>query len=61
MKVELGHLSYAENASVISYKNSDSNFQWKGDIRNCSCYRAIKLIEHRMKVVERELKNGFLE
>ena len=28
------------------------NFKRKGDIRNCSCYRAVKLIEHGMKVVE---------
>ena len=25
----------------------------KGDIRNCSCHRAVKLLEHGMKVVER--------
>ena len=25
----------------------------KGQIRNCSCYRAVKLPEHGMKVVER--------
>ena len=25
----------------------------KGDIRNCSCYGAVKLLEHGMKVVER--------
>ena len=28
-------------------------FKGKGDIRNCSCYRAVKLLEHDMKVVER--------
>ena len=28
----------------------------KGDIRNCSCYRAVKLLEHGMKVVERVLE-----
>ena len=28
-------------------------FKGKGDIENCSCYRAVKLLEHRMKVVER--------
>ena len=28
-------------------------FKGKGDIRNCSCYRAVKLLEHGMKVVER--------
>ena len=34
----------------------------KGDIRNCSCYRAVKLLEHGMKVVERVLeKKGFVE
>ena len=31
-------------------------FNGKGDIRNCSCYRAVKLLEHEMKVVERVLK-----
>ena len=30
-------------------------FKGKGDIRNCSCYRAVKLLEHGMKVVERVL------
>ena len=28
-------------------------FKGKGDIRSCSCYRAVKLHEHGMKVVER--------
>ena len=28
-------------------------FKWKGDIRNCSCYRAVKLLDHGMKVVDR--------
>ena len=27
-------------------------FTGKGDIRNCSCYRAVKIIEHRMNMVE---------
>ena len=31
-------------------------FKGKGDIRNCSCYRAVKLLEHSMKVVERVLE-----
>ena len=26
---------------------------YKGDIRNCSCHRAVKLLEHGMMVVER--------
>ena len=30
-------------------------FKGKGDIRNCSCHRAVKLLEHGMKVVERVL------
>ena len=30
----------------------------KGDIRNCSCYRAVKLLKHGMKVVERVLVRG---
>ena len=33
-------------------------FKWKGDIRNCSCYGGVKLLEHRMKVVERVLEKG---
>ena len=28
-------------------------FKGKGDIRNCSCYRAVKLLEHGMKVVKK--------
>ena len=31
-------------------------FEGKGDIRKCSCYRAVKLLEHGMKVVERVLE-----
>ena len=27
-------------------------FKGKGDIMNCSCYGAVKLLEHGMKVVE---------
>ena len=34
---------------------SRSNLQRKGDIRNCSCHRAVKFVEHGMKVVERRL------
>ena len=30
-----------------------SIFKGMGDIRNCSCYGAVKLLEHDMKVVER--------
>ena len=30
-------------------------FKGRGNIRNCSCYRAVKLLEHGMKVVERAL------
>ena len=36
-------------------------FKGKGDIRNCSCYEAVKFLEHGMKVVERVLENGFVE
>ena len=32
-------------------------FHGKGDIQNCSCYRAVKLLEHGMKVVKRVLEN----
>ena len=31
-------------------------FKENGDIRKCDCYRAVKLLEHGMKVVERVLK-----
>ena len=31
-------------------------FKEKGDTRNRSCYRAVKLLEHCMKVVERVLE-----
>ena len=31
-------------------------FMGKSDTRNCSCYRAVKLLEHGMKVVERVLE-----
>ena len=31
-------------------------FNGKGDIRNCSCYRVVKLVQHGMKVVERVLE-----
>ena len=34
----------------------DPMLKGKGDIRNCSCYRDIKLLEHGMKVVERVLE-----
>ena len=36
-------------------------FKEKGDIRNCSCHRAVKPLEHGMEVVERVLKEGFVE
>ena len=34
-------------------------FNGKGDIRNCSCYRAVKLLENGMTVVERALEKEF--
>ena len=36
-----------------------SIFKGKVDIRNSSCYRAVKLLEHDMKVVERVLEKMF--
>ena len=36
-------------------------FNGNGDIRNCSCYGAVKLPEHGMKVVERVLQKGFVK
>ena len=35
-------------------------FKGKGDIRKCSCYRAVKLHEHEMNVEERVLEKGFV-
>ena len=34
----------------------DSTFKGKGDIRNCNYHRAVKLIEHGIKVVEKVLE-----
>ena len=34
-------------------------FMGNGDIRNCSCYQAVKLLEHDVKVVERVLEKRF--
>ena len=34
-------------------------FVGKGNIRNCCCYGAVKLLEHRMKVVERVIEKRF--
>ena len=31
-------------------------FKDKGDIRNCSCYRDVNLLEHEMKVVKMVLE-----
>ena len=31
-------------------------FKGKGDIRNCCCYRAVKFLEHDMKVMKRVLE-----
>ena len=36
-------------------------FKGNGDIRNCSCYCAVELLEHGMKVVERVLKKVLVE
>ena len=36
-------------------------FKGNCDIRNCSRYRAVKLLEHGMKVVERVLEKGWIE
>ena len=33
----------------------------KGDIKNSSYYRAVKLLAHGMYVVDRVLEKGFLE
>ena len=44
------------NAHWTGSTNSGSNLQGEGDIRNCSCYWAVKFLEHGMKVVERVLE-----
>ena len=36
-------------------------FEGKGDIRNCSCYRAMNVLEHVMKVKERVSEKCFVE
>ena len=36
-------------------------FKGKCDIWNCSCYRAVKPLEHGIKVVECFLKKVFIE
>ena len=33
-------------------------FKGKGDIRNCSCNRAVKRLKHRIKVVEEVLRKA---
>ena len=38
------------NVSCMGSKYS--GFKGKGDIRNCSCYGAVKFLEHGLKVVE---------
>ena len=42
----------------MSSRYSGFNLQGEGDIRNCSCHRAVKLLEHGMKVVERVLEKS---
>ena len=32
-------------------------FKGKGDVMDCGAYRGVKLLEHAMKIVERELEN----
>ena len=36
-------------------------FKGKGDIMNCSCYRAVKLLDNGMKVVEGVLEKRLCE
>ena len=36
-------------------------FKGKGDIRNWSCHRDVKLLEHDMKVVEMVFENALVE
>ena len=36
-------------------------FKGKGDIQNSSCYGAVELLEHGMKVVERLLDKALIE
>ena len=36
-------------------------FKGKGDIINCSCYRAMTLLEHGMKVVEKVFEKHLVE
>ena len=39
-------------------KNSGSNLQGKGDIRNYSSHRVVNILEHGMKVVEKVLEKS---
>ena len=43
----------------MGFMYSGSNPQGLNDIRNCSCHGAVKLLEHRMKVVERVFEKRF--
>ena len=36
-------------------------FKGKGDVRNCSTYKGVKLLEHTMKIVERVLERRIRE
>ena len=43
------------NVSLMGTKYRGISFHGKGEIRNCSCYRALKLHEHGLKVIEKVL------
>ena len=44
-------VEWSQSIVVATFKGGGG-----GIIRNCSCYRAVKLLEHGMKLVERVLE-----
>ena len=46
---------------VTSQPRRDHVFKGKGDVRNCTTYRGVKLLEHAMKIVERVLERRIRE
>ena len=47
---------WTRNAKSMGTKHSGSMFKGKGDMRNCSCHRPVKFIEHGIVVVEMVLE-----
>ena len=45
----------------MANKCASTNFQEKGDVRNCYTYRRVKLLDHTMKIVEKVLERRIRE